>query len=381
MAASSDAVVIGAGIAGASTALALRRRGLDVTLIDAREPGHARAASAGDHRILRASHGTDELYTRWSREARLRWLELGAEVGQELFVQSGAVMLATAGHTQWEDASRETLARLGVPSFTVDIEELRLRLPLIDPRGLAYGLWEPESGFVFARRGTQATVALFREEGGVVRRAVASTDEHERPLIDGRPVAAGLTVFACGAWMGGLFPRTLGPLLEISRQDVIMVDPPAGETGYDWDSFPAWIDHGYPAYGIPAVGGFGFKAVIVWRGLTVDLDRDDRVVGQTSVARTRRYLAHRFPRLARAPIVGQEVGQISNTTDTHFLIDWHPRNERLMFVAGDSGHLFKHGPVVGDYAAGFALGEVDPEPRFSLGRRPVVAVASADRPQ
>ena len=34
MAASSDAVVIGAGIAGASTALALRRRGLEVTLLD-----------------------------------------------------------------------------------------------------------------------------------------------------------------------------------------------------------------------------------------------------------------------------------------------------------------------------------------------------------
>ena len=81
MAESSDAVVIGAGIAGASTALALRRRGLEVTLVDAHEPGHARAASAGDHRILRASHGSDEFYTRWSREARLRWLELGAEAG------------------------------------------------------------------------------------------------------------------------------------------------------------------------------------------------------------------------------------------------------------------------------------------------------------
>jgi glycine/D-amino acid oxidase-like deaminating enzyme len=381
MAASSDAVVIGAGIAGASTALALRRRGLDVTLIDAHEPGHARAASAGDHRILRASHGSDELYTRWSREARLRWLELGAEVGQELFVQSGAVMLATTRHTSWEDASRDTLARLGIPSFTVDVEELRIRLPLVDVRGLAYGLWEPESGFVFARRALQATVALFRQQGGALRRGVASTDEHEQPLLDGRPIGAGLVVLACGAWMGGLFPRTLGRLLDVVRQDVIMVDPPAGSTGYDADNFPAWIDHGYPAYGIPAAGGYGFKAVINWRGLTVNLDRDDRVVGQTSIARTRRYLAHRFPELARAPIVGQEVGQISNTTDTHFLIDRHPKHERVVLVAGDSGHLFKHGPVVGDHVAALALGEIDTEPRFSLGHRPVVAVTSADRPQ
>jgi glycine/D-amino acid oxidase-like deaminating enzyme len=381
MAASSDAVVIGAGIAGASTALALRRRGLDVTLIDAHGPGHARAASAGDHRILRASHGSDELYTRWSREARLRWLELGAEVGQQLFVQSGAVMLATTRHTTWEDASRETLARLGIPSFTVDVEELRIRLPLVDVRGLAYGLWEPESGFVFARRALQATVALFRRQGGVLRRGVASTDADEQPLLDGRPIGAGLVVLACGAWMGGLFPRTLGRLLEVVRQDVIMVSPPAGSTGYDADNFPAWIDHGYPAYGIPAAGGYGFKAVINWRGLRVNLDRDDRVVGQTSIARTRRYLARRFPELTRAPIVGQEVGQIANTADTHFLIDRHPRHQRVVLVAGDSGHLFKHGPVLGDHVAALALGEIDTEPRFSLGHRPVVAVSSAARPQ
>jgi glycine/D-amino acid oxidase-like deaminating enzyme len=381
MAGTSDAVVIGAGIAGASTALALRRRGLAVTLVDVREPGHARAASAGDHRILRASHGSDQLYTRWSREARLRWLELGAEVGQELFVQSGAVMLAQAGHTQWEDASRDTLTRLGVPSFVVDLDELRLRLPLIDPRGLEYGLWEPESGFVYARRAVQATVRLFVEMGGVLRRGVGSTDERERPLVDGRPIEAGVIVFACGAWMGGLFPRTLGRLLDVVRQDVMMVEPPPGSTGYDADSFPVWIDHGYPAYGIPAAGGFGFKAALTWRDMTLDMDRDDRLIPATSVASTRRYLAHRFPALADAPIVGQEVGQIANTTDTHFLIDRHPSQDGLVLVAGDSGHLFKHGPVVGDHIAALALDEIDPEPRFSLGQRPALAVTSADRPQ
>jgi sarcosine oxidase len=160
-----------------------------------------------------------------------------------------------------------------------------------------------------------------------------------------------------------------------------MVEPPSGCTGYDADNFPAWIDHGYPAYGIPAAGSFGFKAVINWRGITINIDRDDRLISPAAVARTRRYLAHRFPALADAPIVGQEVGQISNTTDTHFLIDRHPAHERLVLVAGDSGHLFKHGPVVGDHIAAFALKEIDVEPRFSLGHRPAVAHSSADRPQ
>jgi len=38
-------------------------------------------------------------------------------------------------------------------------------------------------------------------------------------------------------------------------------------------------------------------------------------------------------------------------------------------VGGCSGHLFKHGPVMGDFAAGLAVGDYDTAPRFKLGPR------------
>jgi glycine/D-amino acid oxidase-like deaminating enzyme len=179
--------------------------------------------------------------------------------------------------------------------------------------------------------------------------------------------------------MRDLFRRTLGRVLDIARQDVIMVAPPGGSVQYDAEQFPSWIDHHYPAYGIPAAGGHGFKAVIVWRQLTVDIDTDDRLVGPSSIARTRRYLAHRFPELAERPIVGQEVGQIANTADTHFLIDRHPEHPDVVLVAGDSGHLFKHGPVAGDHIAEVALGRRAPDKRFALRHRGSVALQA--RPQ
>jgi sarcosine oxidase len=347
MGSGSDAVVIGAGIAGASSALALRRRGLDVTLIDAWAPGHSRAASGGEHRILRSSHGGDDLYARWSREARLCWLQLGEEVGSTLFVQSGCVMLAREGQSSWEDASQATLARLGIPHFVASAAELAVRLPGVSTRGLSHGLWEPESGFVYARRGLQAMISRFLDAGGRLIRGLAITDAGERLFIDGARVDADIVICACGAWMRDLFRRTLGRALDVVRQDVILVAPPAGSTGYDDETLPAWVEHQYPAYGIPASGGYGFKAVIVWRELRVDLERDDRVVSPASIARSRRYLAHRFPDLAERPITGQEVGQIANTADTHFIIDRHPTQSHLVLVAGDSGHLFKHGPVAG----------------------------------
>lgn len=379
MSRTTSAIVVGAGIAGASTALSLRREGLDVTLIDAWEPGHAAAGSGGEHRILRASHGSDELYTRWSQDARVGWLRLAEQTGQELFVQCGAVMLAREGHTAWEDASRDTLARLGVPHFIAPHEELGVRLPVLDARGIAYGLWEPEAGFVYAQRATQATVRQFRREGGILARGRVTTNAKERPVLDGAPLTADVIVMACGAWMGGLFPRTLRRLLEVVRQNVVMIAPPPGERGYDHGSFPCWIDHGNNAYGIPAAGGYGFKAVIVWQQLAIDLDRDDRVVDPTSIARSRRYLSQRFPGLADRPISQMAVGQIANTADTHFLIDRHPEHPDLVLVAGDSGHLFKHGPVVGDFVAGLALRRHETDPRFRLRERGVVDLAS--RPQ
>ncbi|MGD9736274.1 MAG: NAD(P)/FAD-dependent oxidoreductase [Solirubrobacterales bacterium] len=373
------ATVFGAGIAGASTALALQERGVETTLVDPWDPGHLRAASSGDHRILRTSHGSDELYTAWAKESRLRWLEFQERRGTQLFVQSGAVMLAHERDSSWEEASAATLGRLGIPSFRVSAEELRVRLPVLDTAGIAFGLWEPESGFVFARRALLAIVEEFEDRGGSCRKGSLSAGPDEVPLLDGAPVGSDLVICACGAWMRDIFRRTLAPLLEIARQDVILVAPPAGSRAFDADNFPAWIDHTYPAYGIPAVGGHGFKAVINWRGLSIDVDRDDRLVSQPAIARSRRYLATRFPTLLEQPIVGQEVGQIANTPDTQFLIDAHPDHPNVTIVAGDSGHMFKHGLVLGEYAARFALGEIEGEPRFALRRR--TRVAHNDRPQ
>ena len=109
--AKNSCVVVGGGIAGAMTALHLQRRGEQVTLIDRWEPGHARAASSDYNRVIRASSGRDEFYTRWARESRGRWLELQAESGQNLMYECGALILAGEGHTDWEDATIGTFEK------------------------------------------------------------------------------------------------------------------------------------------------------------------------------------------------------------------------------------------------------------------------------
>jgi len=122
-------VVVGGGIVGVMTAWTLQRRGEAVTLIDRWEPGHARASSSDYNRVIRAISGRDEFYTRWARESRQRWLEMQAETGLNLMTECGALILATEGHCDWEDATSETFDRVGVPYYKFTAATSRCGFP------------------------------------------------------------------------------------------------------------------------------------------------------------------------------------------------------------------------------------------------------------
>ncbi|HEX2291665.1 MAG TPA: FAD-dependent oxidoreductase, partial [Gaiellaceae bacterium] len=111
---SESAVVVGAGIFGASLAHRLARDGWDVTLLERHEPGHDRAASGDQSRLIRYSHGADVWYARSARRARELWRELEAETGRELLVECGVAWFGR-GEDGWEAESERVLRREGVP--------------------------------------------------------------------------------------------------------------------------------------------------------------------------------------------------------------------------------------------------------------------------
>src|ERR1700756_1343961 len=88
-----DVAVIGAGVFGAWTAWHLAKRGRRVALIEAYGPGHSRASSGGETRIIRMGYGADELYTRWSQRSLVQWKEFFAATKQPLFLETGVLWL------------------------------------------------------------------------------------------------------------------------------------------------------------------------------------------------------------------------------------------------------------------------------------------------
>lgn len=369
MARRSEIIVVGAGIAGASTALSLVRRGASVTLIDRWEPGHARASSTDYNRVFRAISGADEFYTRWVRDARTRWMELEAETGQKLYYENGALILATEGHCHWEDATPATFDKVGVPYTRFKADDIKYHFPQFQTPDIAYALYEPEAGMVMAHRAVITTVQRFQELGGVVKRGRVTTDADEYPVLDGKRLEADVIVIATGPWMAEMFPRTIGPISVIMGINVLYTSTPDGDDSFDHTKMPCWIDHGMGSFGLPSAEGSGVKAAVVIPNEPIDINNDERLIRRESLNKTRSYIRHRLPGLIGERVVDSKFNQVILTPDTHFVIDWHPAHEKVMFAGGCSGHLFKHGPTYGDFAAGVAMKEYGTADRFKVAGR------------
>src|SRR6266436_1975384 len=371
-----DVVVIGAGVFGAWTAWHLGRRGKRVLLVDAYGPANARASSAGESRIIRMGYGADELYTRWSQKSLVQWKEFFAATRQNLFHETGVLWLAGEKDARVREAAG-TLRRCGVPFEEFSRAELDRRYPQIGLDGITSGLLEPKSGVLMARRavavvvdeavrrGVEYRVAQIAEPGGaaVIKAVVASSGER---------IEAEAFVFACGAWLGKLFPRVLGSRIFPSRQEVFFFGVPAGDARFAPPALPTWLFQEDEIYGMLDLEGRGLKIAVDRHGERVDPDTQSRLASAEGAAEARRFVEQRFPALCGAPIVETRVCQYENTWNGDFLIDRHPEMENVWFVGGGSGHGFKHGPAVGEYVAGRILGGAVEEPRFSLASKETV---------
>jgi glycine/D-amino acid oxidase-like deaminating enzyme len=344
---SGHAVVVGAGIFGVSTARALSRRGWDVRVIEQYVPGHVRSGSGGDTRLLRLSHGGADWYTHSAVRALELWRELEQETGARIFEPVGLAWFET-GDDDFTHRSEASLRALGLPVERLSPEETRRLFPSVGTDDLRGTVFEPAAGVLYARLGTQLLARGLSVEAG---RAAADD-----------PPAADVVVWACGAWLPRLFPELVD--LRITRRDVFFV----GVDG-SWAATPGYCEYEGQYYGHGELGGLGLK--VCYDGATAEIDPDvlDRRPDEANVARVRSYVARRFPSLADAPVVGARVCQYELTRDSHFLFDRHPGRDGWWLLGGGSGHGFKHGPALGEYAADCIEGRRTPEPFHALGPR------------
>lgn len=302
------------------------------------------------------------------------WEKIIATSGQPLYTETGALWLHRKDDA-YVRSSVAILRELGFPVDNLTIAEAKNRYPQIDFRGVQSVWLERRAGALSARQACGVVRDAFQKAGGNYRQArikpgsIVNGSMTELRLDDGSRIEADAYVFACGPWLGKLFPEVIGDHIRATRQEVYYFGTPAGSQRYLPAHLPIWIDFGARIfYGIPDVHGRGFKIADDTRGEPIDPTAANRAPSPQGIARARGLLAERFPELANAPLVAAEVCQYENSPDGHLIIDRHPEAANVWLAGGGSGHGFKLSPAVGEMTAQMVLSGKEVPKLFRLDR-------------
>lgn len=341
-----DAVVVGGGVMGASTAYHLARKGAgDVVLLE-REPFLGQMSTgqcAGGIRHQFSSEINIRLSTESIRMMERFPEELGQDVGLKF---CGYVFILT----RQDDlpAFREAVSlqhRLGIHTRWLEPDDVAEIVPELNLDGVLAGTVYDRDGLADPSGVVQGYAAGARREGVTIATGCEVTDvltEGDRvagvETSQGR-IAAPVVVDSCGAWAPQL-GKMVGvdiPIQPIRRQ--VVVTAPMPDLRPD---FPFAIFFADSLYFHPEGEGIltGKSNNEETAGYKMDVDRDWEAVHMAEAV-------ERFPRLGDAGFLTHWAGLYEVTPDAHPILGRVPRVEGFYVMAGFSGHGFMHGPAAG----------------------------------
>jgi sarcosine oxidase, subunit beta len=341
-----EAVVVGAGVVGASAAFHLAERGVDVLVIDRGGPAAGSTARSG---ALIRCHYPTVLEAGLAWESLTDYFEAWADrVGGGCgFIRTGFAHLASEENAQ---PLRERVAvqqSAGVETSLLTPDELSEIDPSLDTRDVALAAYEPRGGYadptattVSLMNAAQALGARFERREAtalVVRRDRVGGVETTRGIV-----AADTVVLAAGAWSVPL-AATAGLRLPIrpARVRVALFERP-----YSLPTHLTLIDSIGDFYARPTAERatlIGTRASLEWveDPSSPTPDPDTRFVSDVSDR-----LAARIPALSGAPYRAGRSGILDMTPDDHAVLG--PAGpDGLFLAAGWSGTGFKKAPAVG----------------------------------
>ena len=354
----SDVVIIGGGVMGASVAYHLAcRGGISVTLLE-REEQFGQGSTGRCAGGIRHQFST-EVNIRLSRESIKMMERFPEEIGQEIGLNQIGYLFVLDNDQDFAQFKRNVALQnsLGIESRMLSVDDIHRRVPLLNLEGIVGGtiyerdgLADPNSivqGYINKtrqlRRANPAspvtllnnvTVIEVRLAHGKVQSVVTNMGE----------IATETVVITTGAWsakIGEMIDMDI-PIQPVRRQ--IAVTTPILELP---SNFPFVLFFGQSLYFHPESG----QSI-----LTGKSNNDEPVGFNTEVDRhwTETHLLEamqRFPLLERAGLLSEWAGLYEVTPDEQAILGKLPGVEGVVIAAGFSGHGFMHGPIVGKLMA------------------------------
>ncbi|MCW2527759.1 MAG: glycine/D-amino acid oxidase, deaminating [Pseudonocardiales bacterium] len=358
-----DVIVLGLGGMGSAAARHLSARGARVLGLERFTPAHALGASHGDSRIVRMAYFEKPDYVPLLRRAYQLWDELGADLGHEVFVRTGALMIGAAD-TAVVAGTLASVRQWELPHEVLDEAAMSARYPQFALMPGEMAVYETGAGYVNPEEVVRAHLNLAERDGAELRFQALVTGWRAGPAgvvvtVGEEEIRADKLVIAAGAWTPTLVPQLDVPM-RVGRRVMHYMEPVSSAEDFAADRFPVYIFQTGPGdeiYGFPVIGSpsTGVKVGFHHRGPDVDPDEIDRVVSDLEEDEMRELLAERIPGIAGRH-VQSKVCMYTLTPDEDFVIDQLPNSYgRVCVAAGFSGHGFKFTPVVGEILADLAL--------------------------
>ena len=351
-------IVVGAGIAGLSTAWSLVKAGHAVTLVEQGKIPNPLAASGDHHRIIRRAYGKAAGYGRLITEAYEAWDEMWADLGENHLDPRGFLCVSREPGDEAEEY-REGMEQGGWPIELLEPEAAVARWPFLEAGTFRYAYFSPDGGALHCRKIAAGLARWLRDNGANVYEdsKVIGVDAEAGvvTLENGETMRADQIVVTAGAWVLKLFPE-LGGEFKTYRTALAYVEPPA-DLKAAWEAAPVILDVGgkTDGYMIPPSGGAGMK---FGSGLhkvpTSDADWNRQPVAGEGEA-IRNLFSPPIARIEEYKVTEVVTCAYTFTADEKFLAH---ETGKCLVVSACSGHGYKFGAAVGRRVAK-AVGDGD----------------------
>jgi len=363
-----DVAIVGLGVMGGAVALELARRGARVIGFDRFTPPHRWGSSHGDTRIIREAYFEHPVYVPMVQRAFALWRGLERASGAVLLQQTGGVMIGEPDSALVAGALRSARQH-GLQHEVLSADELRARVPVLNPEPGMVGVWEPRAGVLAAEACVSAQLDQARRHGASLRPDEPVSHWQADGTGIGIDTAHGhyrarQFVICAGAWVASLLPGMTVPF-RVERQVLHWFEPAADAGAFAPQRCPVHLwqfDGGRFFYGFPDQGA-GVKVAFHHRGESTSADTVAREVAASEVDDVRRALRRLLP-AADGRLRASTVCLYTNTPDEHFWIDRHPAHGNVWVASPCSGHGFKFAPAIGEVVADLVEGR---PARFDLG--------------
>ncbi len=357
MARTVDAVVIGAGINGASIAFNLAKMGCrNVAVV---EKFLIACGGTGQSAAIVRQHYTNEVLVKMVKRCRDIFEFFPDMVGGSAgFVKTGYLFFIPEYAVEPFRANIALQQRLGVRTSVISKEEAREIAPQIDPNDAAAIAYEPDSGYAdpyeatvsYLKRAVELGARLYqtcpvqsiRTKQGKVEAVITAKEEFSTPLV----------VNVTGPWANviGKMVNITYPI-KVTREQEILFRP---KVPSDCPTVTVSDMCGaiyFRPFGPDLLVGRGFPKEYE----EVDPDNFREGAEQGFIEEIVERVIKRVPSLEEALCLRGYSGLYDVTPDWHPIIGTHPELQGYISAVGFSGHGYKLAPVVGEAVAELIL--------------------------